>query len=218
MTTPWDGLLREAAALVPATVLQSLADVVDTGERPEVSVYLSGGQVLNGVPARIGADRGQDVVVLADPQQGRFSYVLLASVVAVDVRTPVRFQDVLTDGRLARPLTGAPVSVLALRREFAPSTRLPLDVDWRALPNSGPALANLDRLLRGLREIVDEVCADELGRQAWERIRTIPLAHQADVRLSVERLPDGLAVRADLTAALPRDLTGQLRQQVNALL
>jgi hypothetical protein len=210
-----DGLLREAVALAPATVLRSLDG---TGERPEVSLYLLGGQVLSGVLVRIGADHGQDVVVLADPQTDRFGYVLLASVVAVEVRAPERFQDVLTEGRLAQPLTGAPVTLLALRREFAPSAGFPLDVDWGALPDSGPVLANLDRLLRGLREVADDVCADEMGRQAWAQIHTMSVAHRSDVRLSVERAPDGLAVLADLAVALPRDLTGQLRRQVNDLL
>jgi hypothetical protein len=213
-----DGLLREAVAFAPTTVLRSLADVIGTGEWPEVSLYLLGGQVLGGVLVRVGADHGQDVVVLADPHTGRFGYVLLANVVAVEVRAPERFQDVLTEGRLAQPVTGEPVTLLALRREFAPSAGFPLDVDWGALPDSGPAPANLDRLLRGLRELVDDVCADEMGRQAWARIRTMSVAHRSDVRLSVERAPDGLVVLADLAVALPRDLTGQLRRQFNELL
>jgi hypothetical protein len=57
-----------------------------------------------------------------------------------------------------------------------------------------------------------------MGRQAWARIRTMSVAHRSDVRLSVERAPDGMAVLADLAVALPRDLTGQLRRQVNELL
>jgi hypothetical protein len=57
-----------------------------------------------------------------------------------------------------------------------------------------------------------------MGRQAWARIRMMSVAHRSDVRLSVERAPDGMAVLADLAVALPRDLTGQLRRQVNELL
>jgi len=38
------------------------------------------------------------------------------------------------------------------------------------------------------------------------------------VPLSVQPVSGGLSVQADLTAALPRDLAGQMSQQVNALL
>jgi hypothetical protein len=170
------------------------------------------------VPVRTGADHGQDVVVLADPRAGQIGYALLASVVAVEVCAPQRFQDVLTNGRLARPVSGEPVTKLALRREFPPSPGFPVDVDWATLPDSGPVLANLDRLLHGLRDIAGEVCADELGRRAWAPIRTLAVAHQPGARPTVEPVPDGLSVRADLAAALPRDLTGELRRQLNALL
>jgi hypothetical protein len=44
----------------------------------------------------VGADRGSDVVVLADPETGRFGYALLSSAVAVELRNPGPFQDLLT--------------------------------------------------------------------------------------------------------------------------
>lgn len=145
---------------------------------------------------------------------------MLADVVAVEVPNPERFQDVLTQGRLPRPSIGEPVTKLALRREFTPSPQFPVAVDWAALPDCAPVLANLDRLLRGLREIVGEVCADEVGRQAWARIGTVTVAHHPDAppSPSIQPVPDGLSVRADLAVALPRDLTGQLRGQLNTLL
>jgi hypothetical protein len=216
MTASQDGLFRQAVALAPAAVLRSLATGPD--DPPEVSIYLSGGQVLGGRVVRIGTDHGQEVAVLVDPRTGQLGYVLLASVVAVEVRAAERYQDVLTEGRLAPPVTGPPVTLLALRREFAPSPEFPLDVDWRALPDSGAAMANLDRLLRALRDCVGDVCADEMGRQAWARIRTLTVAHQPDAPLSIEQVSDGLAVHANLVAALPRDLTVELRRQLNALL
>lgn len=216
MSAYQDGLLREAVALAPAAVLRSLADTA--AERPSVRVHLAGGQVLDGVPERVGDDHGQSVAVLSDPRTGHFGYVLLASVVAVEVLAPERVQDVLTDGRVAPPVDGEPVSLLALRREFAATPEFPLEVDWRALPDSGAARVNLDRILRGLRDVIGEVRADEMGRQAWAQVRTVTLAHRSGAPLSVEAVPSGLAVRADLAAALPRDVTDELRRQLNVLL
>jgi hypothetical protein len=215
MTASQDGLFRQAVALTPAAVLRSLAG---SDEPPEVSVHLSGGQTLGGRLARVGADHGHEVVLLADPRSGQFGYVLLANVVAVEVRMADRYRDVLTEGRLAPPLTGEPVTLLALRREFAPSPDFPLDVDWTALPGSDVARGNLDRLLRGLRDCVGDVCSDEMGREAWARIRTVTVAHQSDAWLSIDQTPAGLAVRVDLAAALPRDLAAELRRQLNAVL
>jgi hypothetical protein len=216
--TALDGLMRVAVALTPTTLLRRLADAASPGEPPEVSVHLSGGQVLDGLLVRIGSDHGQDVVLLVDPRGGQLRYVLVANVAAVEVRGPERFQDVLTEGRLPQPVTGEPVTKLALRRGFAPSEGFPVEVDWEALPDSSAQLANLDRLLRGLREIARDVCADEIGRQAWGRIRTLRVAHHEGAKATVQRVSGGLLVHADLTAALPRDLTADLGRQINALL
>jgi hypothetical protein len=215
VSAPEHELSQVAVVMAPATLLRRLADAE---EAPEVSVHLAGGAVLAGRPVRVGNDRGQEVVLLAGERGRRFGYALLSSVVAVEVPEPERFQDVLTDGRLPPPVTGEPVSRLALRREFAPSEQLPLWVDWEAQPGSAPALANLDRLLRALRDVVDEVRADEMGRQAWARIRVLRVGHREGARLSARAVADGLSVEADLTAALPRDLAGDLRGQVNELL
>ncbi len=216
MTASQNGLFRQVVALAPAAVLRSLAAGSD--EPPEVSVCLSSGQVLGGRLVRVGTDHGQEVAVLADARTGQLCYLLLGNVVAVEVPAAERYRDVLTEGRLAPPVTGEPITLLALRREFAPSPQFPLEVDWRALPGSDAALANLDRLLRTLRDCVGDVCTDEMGRQAWARIRTLTVAHQSDASLSIEQAPDGLAVHADLVAALPRNLNDELRRQLNELL
>jgi hypothetical protein len=214
-----DGLLREAVALAPSAVLRSLADTAaGSAERPSVRVYLAGGQVLGGVVVRVGDDHGHSAAVLNDPRTGHLCYVLMAGVVAVEVLAPERVQDVLTDGRVAPPVDGDPVSLLTLRREFAATPGFPLEVDWRALPDSGAARLNLDRILRGLRDVVGEVRSDELGRQAWAQVRTVTVDHRSGAPLSVEAVPAGLAVGADLVAALPRDVTGELRRQLNVLL
>ena len=213
-----EGLSRAAVPLAPSTVLRRLAESGTSGDLPEVSVHLVGGQVLNGLPVRVGDDRGQEVVVLAGAAGAHLGYAVLADVVAVVVRDPERVQDLLTDGRLPQPAAGEPVTRLALRREFAPSEDFHVDVDWSALPDSEPALSSLARLLHALREIAASVCADEMGRGAWTRIGTLRVAHRDGARLSVERVGDGMSVYADLTAALPRDLTGELDRQINAML
>jgi hypothetical protein len=215
VSAPEHGLSQVAVAMAPATLLRRLAEA---GEAPDVSVHLAGGTVLAGRLVRVGADHGQEVVLLAGERGGQLGYALLSSVVAVELREPERFQDVLTEGRLAPQVVGEPVSRLALRREFAPSEAFPLWVDWEVLPDSPPALANLDRLLRALRDVADEVRADEMGRQAWARIRVLRVGHRGGARLSARAVPDGLSVEADLTAALPRDLPGDLGRQVDELL
>jgi hypothetical protein len=216
VNAPRDGLSQLAEALAPATVLRRLAD--GAGEAPEVGLHLAGGQVLAGRPVRVDTDRGQEVVVLAGGRGGPLTYALLASVVAVEVREPERVQDVLTGGRLPPPVTGELVTRLALRRDFVPGDEFPLQVDWASLPDSAPGLANADRLLRGLRDVARGVGADELGRQAWAAIRALRVVHRDGAALSVRRAPDGLLVEADLAAALPRDLAGELGRQINAVL
>jgi hypothetical protein len=158
------------------------------------------------------------VAVLADPETSRLGYALLSSVVAVEVRNPVPFQDVLTGGRLPLPVTGEPVTRLGLQREFAPAEEFPLDVDWAALGAAGLVTGNLARLLRGLREAVAQVRADDMGQRAWAQVRTLQVEHHAGSPLAVLPVAGGLAVRADLTAALPRTLPGELARKISALL
>jgi hypothetical protein len=139
-------------------------------------------------------------------------------VVAVEVRNPAPFQDVLTAGRLPLPQAGEPVTRLQLQREFAPTDDFPVLVDWAALDGSDVVLATLARLLRGLQEAAARVCADELGQRAWEQVRELRVEHHGGSELAVLRIPDGLSVHADLSAALPRTLTGELERQISALL
>jgi hypothetical protein len=212
-----DPLVKAAAPLAPETVLRTLAGAAGD-DPPFLTVHLAGGNVLGGGLVTVGADRGGDVVVLADPETGRLGYVLLSSVVAVELRNPEPFQDLLTGGRLPVPQAGEPATRLALQREFAPTEELPVDVDWAALAGSGLPLGNLASLLRGLREAVAQVRADEMGQRAWARVRTLRVEHHAGSPLSVLPIADGLAVQADLTAALPRALTGELVRKISALL
>jgi hypothetical protein len=62
------------------------------------------------------------------------------------------------------------------------------------------------------------VRADDMGRRSWAQVRRLRVEHHADSHLSVESIADGLAVRADLTAALPRALPDELVTEINALL
>jgi len=149
----------------------------------------------------------------------QIDYALLASVVAVEVRDPELFQDVLTGGRLPLPPSARePVSRLQLQRDFAPTRDFPVRVNWAALDGSDLVLANLARLLGGLREAVRRVRADELGQRAWEQIAALHVEHSGGSELGVWCTLDGLAVRADLSAALPRVITGELYRKISALL
>jgi hypothetical protein len=90
-------------------VLRTLASAA--GDTPAfLTVHLSGGHVLGGGLVAVGADRGSDVVVLADPENGRLGYALLSGVVAVELRSPEPFQDLLTEGRLPLPQAGGSVT------------------------------------------------------------------------------------------------------------
>jgi hypothetical protein len=91
-------------------------------------------------------------------------------------------------------------------------------VDWSALDGSGPRLENLALLLRGLRDAADALSADDMGRQAWAQVRTLRVEHHARSPLTVLATSDGLAVQADLSAALPRTLPKILAEELNALL
>jgi hypothetical protein len=222
MTSLDTALLEAVVVATPASVLRLLAA---TGEAapgegvpalPAVTVYLAGGQVLDGELVKVGTDHGHEVAILAIGQH--LAYVQVPDVRAVTVAAPDSFRDVLTGGALPLPVTGPPVTRLGLRRDFAPSPDFPLHVDWDALPDSPEALANLARLLDGLRTTVEEVRGDEPGRRAWAAVRALHVEHLAGAPLSVRAAPDGLAAQADLTAALPRDLAGELRRQVSSVL
>lgn len=222
MTAAESELWQAAAALTPVAVLRLLADVATDAadDPPLVVVHLTGGQVLDGELLRVGGDRGGEAVaVLADRRSGRLCYALLASVIAVEVRNPRPFQDVLTAGRLPRPRQGGePVSRLALRREFAPTPDFPVRVDWEAMDGSDLVLGNLARVLEGLRDTAAKVRVDEMGRRTWEELRALYVEHHDGIALSVERTEDGLRVRADLLAALPRNVAAVLYREINTLL
>ena len=211
-------LVKAAVPLAPGTVLRTLASAASDEDSPDLTIYLSSGHVLGGGLVTVGADHGSDVVVLADPDTGRLGYALLSSVVAVELSNPERFQDLLTGGRVPLPQTGEPVTRLALQREFPAAEGFPLDVDWAGLDGSGPVIGNLASLLRGLRDAVARVCADEMGQRAWAQVHTLRVEHRAGSRLTVVPVTDGLEVQADLTAALPRALAGELASEISALL
>ncbi len=211
-------VLRSLVPETPASVLRLLAAAEPGTGPPAVALHLASGHTLDGHLVAVGTDTGHEVVVLAMPPHGHLGYTQMSSVTAVTVRAPERFQDLLTGGAVPLPDTGTPVSRLALRRDFAPSPELPLRVDWEALPDTETALANLARLLTELRAAVEEVRADELGRQAWSRVGELRLLHEPGEPLTVRPVPDGLLVGVDLLAALPRRLAGELRQQLNTAL
>lgn len=213
-----DPLVKAAVALSPETVLRTLASVTAGDAPPLLTVHLTGGHVVSGGPVTVGGDRGSDVVVLADPETGRLAYALLSSVVAVELRNPQPFQDLLTGGRVPLRPVGEPVTRLALQREFTPTEDLPVDVDWAALDGSSLVMGNLASLLRALRDAVAAVHSDDIGQRAWARVRTLRVEHRAGSPLSVLPITDGLSVQADLTAALPRGLPGELVRQISALL
>jgi hypothetical protein len=116
------------------------------------------------------------------------------------------------------PLGGGPVTRLSLQREFHSTWEFPLHIDWAALDGSDLLLGNAARLLRALREAVAQVRSDEMGREAWEQVHALRVEHHAGARLAVVPAPDGLAVRADLSAALPRALSGEFFKMISALL
>jgi hypothetical protein len=209
--------VKTALPMSPETVLRTLADAV--GDTPPfLTIHLSGGHVVDGGLVTAGADRGSDVVVLADLEAGRLRYALVSTIVAVELRNPEPFRDLLTGGRVPLPQAGEPVTRLALQREFAPVAEFPLDVDWTSLGAAGLVNGNLASLLCGLRDAVDRVRADDMGRRAWAQVRTLRVEHHAGSPLWVQPVADGLAVSVDLTAALPRALASELVRQISALL
>lgn len=215
-----DEFLQAVVALDPLGVLRSLAGA-DAGAgrvAPVVALFLSGGQVLEGAVVRLGDEHGREVAVLADGTSGRLTYVAARSVVAVQVSDPLPFRDVLTGGRLPAPYVGEPVTRLALRRRFAPSAEFPVQVDWDLVDGSDRMVGNLARLLTALREAVECVRIDEMGRQAWQQVPALRVEHRVGVSLCAQRQGDGLSVHADLLAALPRELTETLHQKINTLL
>jgi len=220
MSWPEKDLARSLVALTPANVIGQLGGLTDApdGEPPLLSVHLASGQVLEGTLLRVGTDHGTDVLVLADSRTLRLAWVPVGNVAAVELHNPDPFRDVITGGRMPLAPAGIPVTRLALQREFPSSDEFPLDVDWAALGGSDLLLGNAASVLRALREAVGQVRADEMGREAWEQVRTLKVEHRSGARLAVASGQDGLTVRVDLSAALPRALSGELFEQISALL
>jgi hypothetical protein len=135
---PRNDLARSLVALTPASVIQQLGGLTAAaeGDPPLLRVHLASGQVLDGALMRVDADRGTDVLVLADSGTGRLAYAPLANVAAVELRNPEPFRDVVTGGRLPSPPVGGAVTRLALQREFPSTPEFPLHVDWAALDSS----------------------------------------------------------------------------------
>jgi hypothetical protein len=218
MTVASTDMLHCLVAMTPARVLRLLSDAAGEGAGAAVSLHLTGGQTLTGRLVSETTDQGHEVAVLHDPQTGRLAYALIANVIAVEVADPGPFTDVITGGRLPVPGEEGEVSRLALRREFGPGGPFPVQVDWDSLPGRGLVLANLARLLRGLRTVVEGVRSDAMGEEAWQRVRVLSAEHREGESLAVEAQADGLVVYADLAAALPRDLAGALSHRINAVL
>lgn len=212
-----DQLVKAAVPLAPETLVRMLVGV-GSDVLPFLTVRLTGGHVLDGGLVAVGTDHGSEVLVLSDPETGRLGYALVSSVVAVELRNPGPFQDLLTGGRVPVPQAGEPVTRLALQREFPPTEKFPLDVDWAAFDSSGVMIGNLAGLLRGLRDAVASVRADDMGERAWAQVRTLRVEHHVGAPLSVVPAAGGLAVRADLTAALPRALGAELARRISASL
>jgi hypothetical protein len=140
-----DPLVKAAVPLAPERVLRTLARVATDDSPPFVTVHLSGGHVLDGDLVTVGVDHGNDVVMLVNPQTGELGYALLSSVLAVQLRNPAPFSDMLTEGRVPLPQAGEPVTRLALQREFTPTEKFPVDVDWPALGGSDRVIARCCR-------------------------------------------------------------------------
>jgi hypothetical protein len=219
-------LAAKAVPLAPDTVLRALIGAcagTDVSERPVVRLRIASGHLVEGRLLGLGADRHEEVVVLGCPVDGQrlpdeAVYVRVRDVVSAGVLDAQRYRDVLSGGALAVLPAGQPVTRLELRRRYAPTDDLPLRLDWQAMPDSAAVTANLDALLAALGRAAEAVRVDELGRRAWAGLSTVGVEHQAGQRLTVARTQDGLLVAADLTAALPRDLAGELSRQLNAAL
>jgi hypothetical protein len=219
-------LAAHAVPLAPDTVLRALMGAcagTDVSERPVVRLRITSGHLVEGRLLGLGADRHEEVVVLGCPADGQrlpdeAVYVRVRDVVSAGVLDAQRYRDVLSGGALALLPDGEPTSRLALRRRFAATPDVPLRLDWDALPDSPAVTANLAALLDGLWLAVDAVRVDDLGRRAWAEVSAVRVEHLAGARLLVRPTPAGPLVTADLTAALPRDLTGEMSRQLNAAL
>ncbi|MBO0869467.1 MAG: hypothetical protein J2P15_12960 [Micromonosporaceae bacterium] len=226
-------LVAKAAMLAPDEVLRALAAASDgidpdqrpLDQRPVVRLHLAAGHVAEGWLIGVGGTRSGEVVVLACPDHSgqpprELVYLRIREVVSVGVREPERYRDVLSRGALPAPppVDGPPITRLALRREFAPTAELPLQLAWDELPGSEDATANLATLLRSLRLAVSQTRRDELGQRAWDGIAAVRVEHRPGEGLAVLRIPDALLVTADLTAALPRRLEVQLESGISAVL
>lgn len=218
-------LAAKAAILAPDTLLRALAAVsggTDLSERPQVRLRLAAGHDVSGSLLRVGTDGGREVVVLGAVNGNYLAsesvYLLMSDVVAVGVLDGERFRDVLTAGALPRQVAERDrVSRLQLRREFTGLPELPLSIDWSALPDSEDATANLGELLAALRKAAVQTQADELGRQAWTGIQEVRVEHSSG-QLAIRRVPGGLLVSVDLTAALSRRLEAEVAGLLNSVL
>ena len=202
----------------PVRVLHRLAPLATDDSLPSVTLLLTAGHQITGGLATVGTDRADDVTVLA--VDDGLAYVALRDVVAVVVHWPERVRDVLTAGALpaASGSGGGEVTRLGLLREFAPTDAFPTRLDESRLPTEPAQLGALRALLLALRERTEATRADAFGREAMRQVTAVGFDPAPGEGLDL-RLDDGrLAIRADLSAALPRDLADHLGRRLDAML
>ena len=216
-------LVDKALPLAPDTVLRNLAaasaGAVPT-DRPVVRLGLTSGHVTEGRLISVGTDRTDEVVVLGVPPHRHkppesAAYLRMRDVVSAVVVDPELFRDVLSGGVLPAPVAGPPVSRLALRREYAD---LPLRVDWDSLPDSAAATSALALLLAAVRAAASGIREDDAGRLAWAAIGSVRVVHRPGAGLAVDRVPEGVVISTDFTAALPRRLDLEVAHRLAAAL
>lgn len=174
-----------------------------------VRVVLASGYCMDGIPTDIDA-KGQAVLLLHD---GDVAYLDAATVVAVQVRNPGQFMELITDGNYFQPPADKTPSLLALKRSFLGAQER-LHSEWGIALKcelldgemTERAKYGLYQFLESLVQTLTKIGSDGEGKAALETLEEIEILASGQSDFDVERTSKGLTFQLDLERDLKTHL------------
>ncbi len=159
---------------------------------PLATFYLRSGSQLSGWVLATHTEHSQMLVLLqlTSPQPDvppSVAYLALDAVEAIVVQQAEQHLALLSDGAVQAPPRGEAPARLAVSREWrqlcadlSTLVGVPIvgEIAWETLPSHPAARTNLATVIATLRAVLDDLCADALGRETiGTQIASIVLAH-----------------------------------------
>ena len=219
--------LEKFPARSPLVVLQRLVEARVRDRAPAVDVFTVDGHCFSGWAVKLEAERGgqpENLLLQGMDSSGRPSedlvYLSVARIAAVRVQAGGTYARVLSFGELGFGAGETGPSRLELKREFqSVSEKLQTELRLTLTLEAGDAIhLTVRAIARAMPAAIAPELRDEVGRQAWTKIRALQIGHATGATLGARREGDVLRLTGDLTRALPEPLAAGLNVLLNSLL